>query len=230
MNAVARSSAGGPRRRPGPATPATEGSARLQRVRSALHLALGTGIVAQSALLVRAVLASTAGVASPTPVAAPAAPPASAEALAAAVFAAHLFGEAPAAPTDAAPSAAIASVELRGTIALPDPGAGYAILAVNGAARVYRAGEPAGDGVTLTAVYADRVVVAQAGVAQTIVLPRSALTGNYVPVAVADADASVEAVIAPSQEQLNAEAELERIRAFNEAERAAAARLQARAR
>ena len=83
----------------------------------------------------------------------------------------HLFGDAP--KQAGGGEASTTSLILRGTLAESDPKAGLAVIADAGnPERSWRVGEEVSPGVRLTAVYADRVVVAHGGVEETLKLPR----------------------------------------------------------
>ncbi|HET8898184.1 MAG TPA: type II secretion system protein N [Rhodanobacteraceae bacterium] len=73
---------------------------------------------------------------------------------------------------------------LHGTVAEHDGEDGYAIIAdAKGSARSYHVGDAIEDGVTLAAVYADRVVLDNHGRHETLSLPRTTLTPAAAPAA-----------------------------------------------
>jgi general secretion pathway protein C len=86
---------------------------------------------------------------------------------------AHLFGSAPAA-TGAAAQRDTALV-LTGTIAMPDPSSGFALIGPSAeTARVHPVGDSLAGGAMLRAVYRDHVIVERAGELRAVFFPRSA--------------------------------------------------------
>ncbi|HEX4050405.1 MAG TPA: type II secretion system protein GspC [Steroidobacteraceae bacterium] len=108
----------------------------------------------------------------------------------AAVIDAHLFGAAPTAGGADAPPTTMALV-LTGVIAVKGhPTAGQAIMGANAAdTKVYAVGASIPGGAHLHAVYDDRVLLERNGALETLMLPRTALTGvTYSPVVAGRAD------------------------------------------
>ena len=87
------------------------------------------------------------------------------------IVAAHLFGAARSADADV-PQTAVQLV-LTGVLALPDPKRGLAVLGPNaGAAKLYQVGSAVPGGVSLHAVYPDRVLLDRGGVIESLLLPK----------------------------------------------------------
>jgi len=98
------------------------------------------------------------------------------------IMAAHLFGAAPAAATADAPQTSVQLV-LAGVLAVPDPKRGLAIIgATAGAARLYGVGSAVPGGVSLYAVYPDRVLLDRNGTIESLLLPKKLATVNPPPV------------------------------------------------
>jgi general secretion pathway protein C len=105
--------------------------------------------------------------------------------LLATVVDAHLFGASPSATGTDAPATTLALV-LTGVIAVRGhPNAGQAIMGANAAdTKVYAVGASIPGGAHLHAVYDDRVLLERNGALETLMLPRTALSGvTYTPVA-----------------------------------------------
>jgi general secretion pathway protein C len=87
---------------------------------------------------------------------------------------AHLFGAPPTATAATAASAAEVDLALSGTLSTPDAAHGYAIIGTRGAPPQIRSvGEAISQGIVLSQVYADHVVVEREGQLRSIFLPRS---------------------------------------------------------
>ena len=85
----------------------------------------------------------------------------------------HLFGEPPRIVAGSPGSASTLALVLRGTFAGRDPKDGIAVIDHAGEGeRAWRVGDEVVPGVRLSAVHADRVVLARDGVEETLVLPR----------------------------------------------------------
>ncbi len=88
----------------------------------------------------------------------------------------HLFGNAQGAAMAQLASNAPATtlkLTLRGTLSLPDPKQGIAMIAdEHGAESAYKIGDEIADRATLAEVYADHVVLTHEGVSETLTLPR----------------------------------------------------------
>jgi general secretion pathway protein C len=95
---------------------------------------------------------------------------------------AHLFGTgAVAAGGGDAPATSMPLI-LAGVIADPDPGKGVAIIGENAAAgKLYAVGAAMPGGVHLHAVYADRVLLERNGGLETLMLPRTPMSGKGAP-------------------------------------------------
>ena len=100
------------------------------------------------------------------------------------IAAAHLFGEAHSTVTDAnAPQTSVQLV-LAGVLALPDPKRGLAIIGASAAAaKLYTVGSAMPGGVSLYAVYKDRVLLDRGGVIESLFMPRRAPLAGTVPAA-----------------------------------------------
>jgi len=98
------------------------------------------------------------------------------------IASAHLFGEAHSTVNDAnAPQTAVQLV-LAGVLALPDPKRGLAIVGQSAAAaKLYTVGSAVPGGVTLYAVYKDRVLLDRGGVIESLYMPRRAPLAGTVP-------------------------------------------------
>ena len=110
--------------------------------------------------------------------------------LLATVINAHLFGTSPTAGTADAPPTTMPLV-LTGVIAVKGhPNAGQAIMGANAAdTKVYAVGASIPGGAHLHAVYEDRVLLERNGGLETLMLPRTALSGvSYAPVSATRAD------------------------------------------
>jgi general secretion pathway protein C len=110
--------------------------------------------------------------------------------LLATVINAHLFGASPTATGTDAPPTTMPLV-LTGVIAVRGhPNAGQAIIGANaGDTKVYGVGASIPGGAHLHAVYDDRVLLERNGALETLMLPRTALSGvAYAPVAATRAD------------------------------------------
>lgn len=87
----------------------------------------------------------------------------------------HLFGATPARPGEVGGAASTLGLILRGTVAEPDPKAGYAVIeGAQDGDRAYRVGEEVVPGVRLAGVYRDRIVLSHNGVDETLNMPRDA--------------------------------------------------------
>lgn len=98
------------------------------------------------------------------------------------ITAAHLFGENHSTVDDAnAPQTSVQLV-LAGVLAVPDPKRGLAIIGPSaGTAKLYTVGSAVPGGVSLYAVYSDRVLLDRGGVVESLLLPRKApLAGTVV--------------------------------------------------
>ena len=95
------------------------------------------------------------------------------------IVAAHLFGEARSAAPDAnAPPTDVALV-LAGVLAVPDPKRGLAIIGPTaGAAKLYAVGSAVPGGVSLYAVYPDRVLLDRGGAIESLLLPKKLAAGQ----------------------------------------------------
>jgi general secretion pathway protein C len=90
---------------------------------------------------------------------------------------AHLFGSGVVAGGSDAPATSMPLI-LAGVIADPDPAKGVAIIGENAAAgKLYAVGAAIPGGVHLHAVYADRVLLERNGGLETLMLPRTPVTG-----------------------------------------------------
>lgn len=110
--------------------------------------------------------------------------------LLATIIDAHLFGASPTAGGADAPPTTMALV-LTGVIAVKGhPNAGQAIMGASAAdTKVYAVGASIPGGAHLHAVYDDRVLLERNGGLETLMLPRTALSGvTYAPVAATRAD------------------------------------------
>ena len=89
------------------------------------------------------------------------------------IVAAHLFGEAHSTDNDAdAPQTSVQLV-LAGVLAVPDPKRGLALIGPNaGTAKLYAVGSAVPGGVSLHAVYPDRVLLDRGGVIESLILPK----------------------------------------------------------
>jgi general secretion pathway protein C len=99
------------------------------------------------------------------------------------ITAAHLFGETHSTVDDAnAPQTSVQLV-LAGVLAVPDPKRGLAIIGPSaGTAKLYTVGSAVPGGVSLYAVYSDRVLLDRSGVIESLLLPRKApLAGTFTP-------------------------------------------------
>jgi general secretion pathway protein C len=98
------------------------------------------------------------------------------------IASAHLFGEAHSTVNDAnAPQTAVQLV-LAGVLALPDPKRGLAIVGPSAAAaKLYTVGSAVPGGVTLYAVYKDRVLLDRGGVIESLYMPRRAPLAGTMP-------------------------------------------------
>jgi general secretion pathway protein C len=96
----------------------------------------------------------------------------------ASIINAHLFGAGVVASGSDAPATSMPLI-LAGVIADPDPGKGVAIIGENAAAgKLYAVGAAIPGGVHLHAVYSDRVLLERNGGLETLMLPRTPLTGK----------------------------------------------------
>jgi general secretion pathway protein C len=98
------------------------------------------------------------------------------------IASAHLFGEARSVVNDAnAPQTSVQLV-LAGVLALPDPKRGLAIVGQSAAtAKLYTVGSAVPGGVTLYAVYKDRVLLDRGGVVESLFMPRRAPLAGTMP-------------------------------------------------
>jgi general secretion pathway protein C len=91
---------------------------------------------------------------------------------------AHLFGAGAVAGGSNAPATSMPLI-LAGVIADPDPGKGVAIIGENAAAgKLYAVGAAIPGGVHLHAVYSDRVLLERNGGLETLMLPRTPMSGR----------------------------------------------------
>lgn len=89
------------------------------------------------------------------------------------IASAHLFGEAQNTNVDANAPQTNVQLLLSGVLAVPDPKRGLAIIGPTAAAgRLYTVGSALPGGVSLYAVYADRVLISRAGVIESLLLPK----------------------------------------------------------
>jgi len=98
------------------------------------------------------------------------------------IASAHLFGEAHSTVNDAnAPQTAVQLV-LAGVLALPDPKRGLAIIGQSAAsAKLYTVGSAVPGGVTLYAVYKDRVLLDRGGAIESLYMPKRAPLAGTAP-------------------------------------------------
>lgn len=124
----------------------------------------------------------------------------------AAIVNAHLFGVAAATGDPSSAPATSANLTLAGTLAGPDPAAGWAIIGASGqAARVYATGATLPGGTKLAAVYADRVILDRNGARESLMLPRLSGGGAAMPLASAPRAGGQPASLADSVRQLMAQ-------------------------
>jgi general secretion pathway protein C len=99
------------------------------------------------------------------------------------IVAAHLFGTASSGAADPnAPQTAVQLV-LAGVLAVPDPKRGLALIGPNAAtARLYTVGSAVPGGVSLHAVYPDRVLLNRSGIIESLLLPKKLLAQAPPPV------------------------------------------------
>jgi general secretion pathway protein C len=91
----------------------------------------------------------------------------------ASIASAHLFGEARNANVDANAPQTNVQLLLSGVLAVPDPKRGLAIIGPTSAAgRLYSVGSALPGGVSLYAVYPDRVLISRSGVIESLLLPK----------------------------------------------------------
>jgi general secretion pathway protein C len=91
------------------------------------------------------------------------------------ITAAHLFGETQSTVNDANAPQTTVQLVLAGVLAVPDPKRGLAIIGPTaGSARLYTVGSAIPGGVTLYAVYQDRVLLDRDGSVESLLLPRKA--------------------------------------------------------
>ena len=116
------------------------------------------------------------------------------------IVAAHLFGEAARADTDAnAPQTAVQLV-LAGVLAVPDPQRGLAIIGPSAtAARLYMVGGAVPGGVTLHAVYPDHVLLDRGGVIESLQLPKKLALATEAPLAGAQPQSPAQRLTALAQ-------------------------------
>jgi general secretion pathway protein C len=89
------------------------------------------------------------------------------------IASAHLFGEAQNASVDANAPQTSVQLLLSGVLAVPDPKRGLAIIGPTAAAgRLYSVGSALPGGVSLYAVYPDRVLINRGGVIESLQLPK----------------------------------------------------------
>lgn len=101
-----------------------------------------------------------------------------------AVAARHVFG-APSSESTTKPVATATGLVLLGVFSNPEPGAGRAILGMQGSRPVHVAvGEPIADGVELHEVHADHVIVLRQGMPERLELERRASRASPPPAAV----------------------------------------------
>ena len=126
----------------------------------------------------------------------PAAPPVQVSS----IVAAHLFGEAHTASADAdAPQTSVQLV-LAGVLAVPDPRRGLAIVGPTaGSAKLYTVGSGMPGGVTLYAVYPDRVLLDRNGALESLLLPKKLAAAGPPPVTGAAAQSPVQRLAALAQ-------------------------------
>ena len=100
------------------------------------------------------------------------------------ITSAHLFGEGHSAVNDANAPQTTVQLVLAGVLALPDPKRGLAIVGQSAAtAKLYTVGSAVPGGVTLYAVYKDRVLLDRGGVIESLYMPRRAPLAGTVPAA-----------------------------------------------
>ncbi|MFC4726617.1 type II secretion system protein N [Coralloluteibacterium thermophilus] len=160
--------------------------------------AVGRGVAFALAALLLVMLARTlwllvAGPQVPDP--GPPDLPASPDAPAGSLAQWQLFGsrEGPAAVVHAPPTAL--GLQLRGTLAAADPGAGLALVADGESERAYRVGDRLPGDAVLEAVHPDRVLIRRDGRTESLALPRAAV-GDASPAAVLPAP--IEAAVGPT--------------------------------
>lgn len=124
----------------------------------------------------------------------------------AAIVNAHLFGVAVTIGDPSSAPATSANLTLAGTLAGPDPAAGWAIIGASGqSARVYATGASLPGGTKLAAVYPDRVILDRNGARESLMLPRlSGGGGAAMPTASAPGAGAPPASLADSVRQLMA--------------------------
>src|SRR5260221_7455339 len=89
------------------------------------------------------------------------------------IASANLFGEAKNTSVDANAPQTTVQLLLSGVLAVPDPKRGLAIIGPTAAAGwLYRVGSALPGGVSLYAVYADRVLISRGGVIESLLLPK----------------------------------------------------------
>ena len=117
------------------------------------------------------------------------------------ITSAHLFGETHGSVTDAnAPQTSVQLV-LAGVLAVPDPKRGLAIIGPSAAtAKLYAVGSAVPGGVSLYAVYSDRVLLDRGGVIESLLLPRKAPLAGTVPAAADPAQSPGQRLAALAQE------------------------------
>jgi len=100
------------------------------------------------------------------------------------IAAAHLFGEGRDTNADANAPQTNVQLLLSGVLAVPDPKRGMAIIGPNsGSGRLYTVGAALPGGVSLYAVYADRVLIDRGGVIESLQLPKQLQPAKSAPVA-----------------------------------------------
>lgn len=98
------------------------------------------------------------------------------------ISSAHLFGEAHSAVNDANAPQTTVQLVLAGVLALPDPKRGLAIVGPSAAtAKLYTVGSAVPGGVSLYAVYRDRVLLDRGGVIESLYMPRRASLAGTAP-------------------------------------------------
>jgi len=103
----------------------------------------------------------------------------------ASIAAAHLFGEGQNANVDANAPQTNVQLLLSGVLAVPDPKRGLAIIGPTAAAgRLYSVGSALPGGVSLYAVYADRVLINRGGVIESLQLPKQLQPAAIAPAVV----------------------------------------------
>src|ERR1700688_1248006 len=149
----------------GPQAALVEHGPRLATIVLAGLIAIQAGFLVTAQNRGRPLIAS----AGPAPEFTPPAPPVQL----ASIASAHLFGEAQNANVDANAPQTNVRLLLSGVLAVPDPKRGLAIIGPTAAAgRLYTVGSALPGGVSLYAVYPDRVLISRGGVIESLQLPK----------------------------------------------------------